>query len=100
MSRLIPGLPTDVFKKVDDLIADVKPILVEVDTTLITVSTTLTDVDVSLGQATATLTDVKGLLGDLETKLELLDEVPAMKQQLAEVHAMLSGLTAGARSKK
>ena len=46
------------------------------------------------------LTDVKGLLGDLETKLELLDEVPAMKQQLAEVHAMLSGLTAGARSKK
>ena len=46
MSRLIPGLPTDVFKKVDDLIADVKPILVEVDTTPITVSTTLTDVDV------------------------------------------------------
>jgi len=102
MSRLIPGLPTDVFKRIDDLIADVRSLLGRVDDTLATVSSTLTDVEGTLEQATSTLneatavlTDVKVLLTDLESKLELLDDVPAMRAQLDEVHAILTTLVGG-----
>jgi len=109
MSRLIPGLPTDIFKKIDDLIADIRPLLGRVDDTLATVSTTLTDVEGTLEQATATLneatavlTDVKVLLGDLETKLQVLNDVPAMRAQLDQVHSMLTTLVhdAGAAAGK
>ena len=41
MGKLIPGLPTDVFKKVDDLIAEVRPVLGRVDATLVDVERTL-----------------------------------------------------------
>lgn len=99
MSRLIPGLPTDVFKKIDELIGEVRPLLGRVDDTLATVSTTLTDVEGTLEQATSTLneatavlSDVRKLLVELDTKLDVLDVVPSMKVQLDEVHAMVTTL--------
>jgi hypothetical protein len=80
VAKLIPGLPTDIFKKVDKTMADVDVVLGRVDTTLADVSTTLAD-------ATAVLSDVRGLLAELHDELELLREVPAMKVKIEEIHA-------------
>ncbi len=37
-------------------------------------------------------TSVKGLLEDLEEKLVLLDQVPALAAQLQDVHRIVSGM--------
>lgn len=93
MARLIPGIPTDIFARIDDLLAHVHPLLGRVDSTLVDVETTLVE-------ATAVLTDVRTLLVDLEAKLGLLDDVPVMRAQLDEMHAMLSTLSNGTPPKK
>ena len=84
--RLLP-IPTDIFKRIDETMANVDAVLGRVDPTLAEVATTL-------GEAGAVLSDVKALLGELDDKLELLDEVPAMKVKIEEIHRAVVGTTA------
>jgi ABC-type transporter Mla subunit MlaD len=102
MSRF--HLPTDLFKRIDETMANVDAVLGRVDPTLGDVSTTLASaegtlgdagdalarVDGTLGDATAVLTEVKTLLSDLRDKLDLLDQVPGMAEKLDEIHAALA----------
>jgi ABC-type transporter Mla subunit MlaD len=69
MPRL--ALPTDVFKRVDDVLDDVRGVLGRVDTTL---------------------SDVEGLLTELRDELELLHRLPALATKVDEMHAMLEEL--------
>lgn len=94
MARLIPGLPTDILKRVDELVDTVHPLLGDVEQTLETVSATLGTVETTLADATEVLTDVRTLLERLESELAVLRDVPAMEKQIAETHALVKKLSA------
>jgi len=91
MARLLP-LPTDVFRKVDDMLETVEATLERVDGTLVSVDTTLGTGEATLADATAVLTQVKGLLAELQDELELLHQVPALAAQLDLVHRTVTAL--------
>lgn len=88
---LIPN-PNDTFKKVDRTVDNAEAILGRTDSTLREVATTLTTVDGSVEAVGATLEEVRTLLVELRDHLGLLEAVPAMAAQLADLHTMVSKL--------
>jgi len=105
MSPLLPKNPVgDVLKRVDRTLdsadaslARVDETLHGVDSTLTTVSGTLSEANASLervggtlAEATTVLAGVQELLGNLEDKLELLDQVPAVLTHLEEIKAAVA----------
>lgn len=88
---LIPN-PNDTFKKVDRTVDNAEAVLGRTHGTLQAVAATLSTVDGSVDAVGAALEEVRSLLGELEGRLRLLDAVPAMAQQLADLHAMVSKL--------
>jgi ABC-type transporter Mla subunit MlaD len=86
---LIPN-PNDTFKKVDRTVDNVEVILTRTDETLNQVAATLTTVEGSLSSVGETLEDVRSLLTDLRGQLHLLQAVPALSEQLAEIHAVVT----------
>lgn len=100
LSRLIPN-PTDVFRKVDGVVADVEDVLARVDSTLASVDGTLTSVDGTLASvdgtlttATAVLSDVRDALAELHQELHDLRRIPAMEEELVELHHLVSAIAA------
>ena len=113
VARLIPNPAGDLWRRVDTMLSDVDGMLGRVDGTLSsvdgtlrsvdgtltsvagtldTVAGTLSNVDGTLRDATDVLTGVRGLLAELQAKLELLDQVPALAVQLDEVHRIVRDL--------
>ena len=89
----LPKNPADVLARadrtmenVDSLLGDVRGLLTTVDATLVDVSGTLTTVSGILAETKTTLGDVKALLVELHSRLALLDQVPVMADQIAEIH--------------
>ncbi len=95
MARLIPN-PTDVFRKIDGVVASVDGVLERVDGTLGSVDTTLSTVERTLLDVEGLLGEVRTLLVDLRDELEILHEVPLLKAQLADVHRWVGALAAPA----
>ena len=99
MSRLIPN-PTEVFRKVDGVVADVEDVLGRVDATLASVDDTLTSVDGTLTAATAVLADVRDALGELHQELHNLQRIPAVEDELAELHRLVEAIAAAVMTPK
>jgi len=87
VSRLIPNIPMDVFKRVDGVVDNANHVIGRVDETLTTVSGTLSE-------ATEVLTEVRQLLIDLRDEMELLQQVPALVTKLDEIHVIVKKLAA------
>jgi len=96
VARLIPNPLADTLGRADITLRQVDHVLERVDSTLSTVSTTLTSVEGTLEEASAVLVEVRDLLIGLRARLELLDQVPLLATQMAEVHAAVCGTTAKA----
>lgn len=87
MSRLIPNPVADINRKIDGSIEKVDATLDTAGKTLGKVGGALEDVDATLGAANTTLAEVRDLLEELRVHLELLQQIPAMAEQLDAIHA-------------
>lgn len=84
MARLLTNPLGEVLGRADTTLGNVDVVLARVDETL-------GDVSGTLGDAAAVLADVRDLLITLHERLQLLDEVPVLAKQIAEIHAAVYG---------
>ncbi|KQY58836.1 hypothetical protein ASD11_04175 [Aeromicrobium sp. Root495] len=80
---LLPGNPAAILNRADKVLVNVDGVLGRVDGTLGSVDTTLEEVKVLLAE-------VKGVLTDLTEEIELVKQLPAMAEQLAQIHAAVT----------
>jgi ABC-type transporter Mla subunit MlaD len=76
----------------DEVLGDVKRHLRDVDATLSHVGGTVSD-------STEVLGDVKELLAELREHLGVLARIPALEEQIREMHRMVSALADGAATR-
>jgi hypothetical protein len=89
MPRLIPNPAGDLMRRVDKTLENVDTVLARVDGTLADVNAKLGNVDSTLRDATTVLIEVQSLLTEFRDEIELLREVPAIKQQLDDIYRVV-----------